>query len=83
MTSRKTARLCLPTRRISSLQSMFPLRESGVIPTARAVHQAAPPVAAVHRAAEAEAFNAENYLNFTENAVFSVWGRQKCRPLLM
>ena len=54
-----------------------------VIPTARAVHQAAPPVAAVHRAAEAEAFNAENYLNFTENAVFSVWGRQKCRPLLM
>lgn len=54
-----------------------------MIPTARAVHQAAPPVAAVHRAAEAEAFNAENYLNFTENAVFSVWGRQKCRPLLM
>lgn len=53
---------------------MFPLRESGVIPTAQAVHQAAPPVAAVHRAAEAEAFNAENYLNFTENAVFSVWG---------
>ena len=26
---------------------MFPLRESGVIPTARVVHQAAPPVAAV------------------------------------
>lgn len=45
-----------------------------MIPTARVVHQAAHQVAAVHRAAEAEAFNDENYLNFTENAVFSVLG---------
>lgn len=43
---------------------MFPSQESIVIPTARAVHQAAPPVAAVHRAAEAEAFNAENLFEF-------------------